>query len=291
MIIYKTTCDINDKIYIGQDSKNDPTYLGSGLLLNRAIEKHGREHFHKELVEVCSSREELNERERFWISELDATNRVIGYNIALGGQGGYLCELCPEKLRGENYYLNRMSPDDRESHLDTFRRGVNYWKSRGFNTLDDIEAWIQDNWSGNNHSHRKNKTEEEYNDWLDTTKRGKPFFASNKIMTTDEKVEYIEQNYTGRNNPIFRNKTESEIENWLDTNRRGKNAANAKYHYTFIDSDGNTLDTDCLKSFCTDRGYNVHCLMKIIKSTSSGIPYVSRNKTYSNWKGYQEARK
>jgi hypothetical protein len=41
MIIYKTTCLINGKIYVGQDSKNNPDYLGSGIYLNRAIKKHG----------------------------------------------------------------------------------------------------------------------------------------------------------------------------------------------------------------------------------------------------------
>lgn len=31
MIIYKTTNLLNEKIYIGQDSNNDPKYLGSGI--------------------------------------------------------------------------------------------------------------------------------------------------------------------------------------------------------------------------------------------------------------------
>lgn len=30
MIIYKTTNTLNGKFYIGQDSNDDPTYLGSG---------------------------------------------------------------------------------------------------------------------------------------------------------------------------------------------------------------------------------------------------------------------
>lgn len=39
MIIYKTTNLINNKIYIGQDSKNNPEYLGSGLKLLKALIK------------------------------------------------------------------------------------------------------------------------------------------------------------------------------------------------------------------------------------------------------------
>lgn len=86
MIIYKTVNAINGKFYIGQDSKNNPEYLGSGTLLKRAIEKYGKENFIKEIVEVCSTKTELNEREKYWIKETKA--QEIGYNIAEGGQGG-----------------------------------------------------------------------------------------------------------------------------------------------------------------------------------------------------------
>jgi hypothetical protein len=74
MIIYKITNLINNKIYVGKDSKNDPKYLGSGLYINRAIKKYGKENFKKEILEYCDNSQELNEREIFWISELDARN-------------------------------------------------------------------------------------------------------------------------------------------------------------------------------------------------------------------------
>lgn len=65
MIIYKTTNIINGKFYIGQDSKNDPNYLGSGLLLNRAIEKYGIENFKKEMVEKRTA----NQKGKKWSEE------------------------------------------------------------------------------------------------------------------------------------------------------------------------------------------------------------------------------
>jgi|LakMenEpi03Aug12_release.lakeMendotaPanAssembly.Ray.scaffolds.fasta_scaffold991334_2 group I intron endonuclease len=83
MIIYKTTNIINGNFYIGQDSKNNPMYLGSGKLLNRAIKKYGRSSFKKEIIETCLSKQELNEREIFWINKLEPI-----YNIAKGGNGG-----------------------------------------------------------------------------------------------------------------------------------------------------------------------------------------------------------
>lgn len=86
MIVYKTTNLINGKFYIGKDSKNNPKYLGSGILLNKAINKYGVDNFVKEALEHCSTIEELNKREQYWIFELDAKNK--GYNIADGGHGG-----------------------------------------------------------------------------------------------------------------------------------------------------------------------------------------------------------
>jgi hypothetical protein len=86
MIIYKTTNLTNGKFYVGKDERNKPDYLGSGINLQRAIKKYGKENFIKETVEVCSTREELIERERYWIKE--TKSQEIGYNIADGGWGG-----------------------------------------------------------------------------------------------------------------------------------------------------------------------------------------------------------
>lgn len=87
MVIYKTTNLINCKFYVGQDSNNNLTYLGSGEYLKRAIKKYGKENFIKEILEVCESLDELNEREKFWITNLSAT--TYGYNISFGGQVGW----------------------------------------------------------------------------------------------------------------------------------------------------------------------------------------------------------
>lgn len=87
MIIYKTTNLLNGKIYIGQDTKNDPNYIGSGKIIKEAIRKYGKSNFSKEILEKCDSIESLNEREIYWISFYDSTNNEIGYNILKGGLG------------------------------------------------------------------------------------------------------------------------------------------------------------------------------------------------------------
>ena len=88
MIIYKITNLINGKIYIGKDKHNDPKYLGSGKRLTSAIQKYGQLNFLKEIIEYCQSEKHMSEQEKYWINHFDSTNRLIGYNLTIGGEGG-----------------------------------------------------------------------------------------------------------------------------------------------------------------------------------------------------------
>lgn len=96
MVIYKTTNLINGKIYVGQDKYNNCYYKGSGLKLRSAIRKYGIDNFKKEILEHCSSKEHMDAREKYWISELNSRDNAIGYNIAGGGEGFDL-SLHPDK--------------------------------------------------------------------------------------------------------------------------------------------------------------------------------------------------
>lgn len=88
MIIYKTTNKINGKIYVGKDARNRQTYLGSGIILRRAIAKYGKENFIKEVIDRCQTLDELAEKEIFWIEQLKSNDPKIGYNLTNGGDGG-----------------------------------------------------------------------------------------------------------------------------------------------------------------------------------------------------------
>jgi len=107
MVIYKTTNLINGKIYVGQDSKNNPKYLGSGKILKYALKKYGLENFKKEILEYCKTIDELNEREKYWIYELSSTNKDIGYNVGFGGQSGWMLGLKHSEDTKLNYSINR----------------------------------------------------------------------------------------------------------------------------------------------------------------------------------------
>ena len=88
--IYKTTNTINGKIYIGKKhGKFNSDYLGSGLIIKRAIKKHGKEIFNLELICKLETSKQLDEFERFLIKkyrEILGKNNI--YNITDGGEGG-----------------------------------------------------------------------------------------------------------------------------------------------------------------------------------------------------------
>lgn len=87
MQIYRITNKLNNKIYIGQDTRNRKNYFGSGNLITRALKKYGKENFTKEILWECDTIEELNEKEIFFIAKYNSTHRRIGYNIVGGGYG------------------------------------------------------------------------------------------------------------------------------------------------------------------------------------------------------------
>lgn len=88
--IYKTTCKITGKFYIGMHSTDnlDDGYLGSGKILGYSRNKYGDENHVKEIVEYCASRDELKKREREIVNE-DLLKEPLNINLQYGGGGGF----------------------------------------------------------------------------------------------------------------------------------------------------------------------------------------------------------
>lgn len=124
MYIYKITNKINNKIYIGQvynksiydrfnrhikeASPNSRSYI------DRAINKYGKENFICELIDNATSLQDLNKKEKYWISYYNSTNHNIGYNLTLGGDGG-------------NTYLNKSKEemDIIKQKISIANKGIN----------------------------------------------------------------------------------------------------------------------------------------------------------------------
>jgi len=87
--VYKITNLLNDKIYIGKRGcvclpENDTKYMGSGILIIRAIKKYGIENFKKEIIKVFDLDEDAYLYEKELVNE-EFINREDTYNIIEGG--------------------------------------------------------------------------------------------------------------------------------------------------------------------------------------------------------------
>ena len=85
--IYLIKNNINQKIYVGKHSTNnlDDGYMGSGILIKKAITKYGIENFTKEYLAFCDNEDTLNYLEKFYIKKYNA--KECGYNLSDGGEG------------------------------------------------------------------------------------------------------------------------------------------------------------------------------------------------------------
>ena len=111
--IYKTTCLVTGLIYIGRHITTDldDGYIGCGVYrqsdvdspcsyFQNAVRKYKYENFKREILEFCK-KEQLDDREQFWIRYLDSTNISIGFNMTKGGVGfcGHHSEESKNKMR------------------------------------------------------------------------------------------------------------------------------------------------------------------------------------------------
>lgn len=155
--IYLTTNTLTNKIYIGQKKSSTflgESYLGSGKYLKRAIEKYGASNFSVILLDTAESRQELSDKEVFYIEKFDSTNHDIGYNIAKGGIGG-------GEIHINNGLINRFVS---KKHLDEYlsngwrlgllpgRQEVNHSKTRALNISKALKGVAKSESHSLNHS-------------------------------------------------------------------------------------------------------------------------------------------
>lgn len=89
--VYKTTCTVTGKWYLGMHSTDDLNdgYLGSGTILSRSVKKYGRDAHVMEILFMFETRQEAADKERELITEELRASDVC-MNIQRGGQGSHL---------------------------------------------------------------------------------------------------------------------------------------------------------------------------------------------------------
>lgn len=146
--IYKTTCNVTKRYYIGMHSTSnlDDGYMGSGTRLRRSIRKYGEENHVKEILEFFERREELVKREIELVTEELICDELC-MNLKCGGYGGFVNDEHIKNMRigASKHLITKWSNEDyREKITSQLKqnREKNY-KEGKFKPL---------NWKGKKHS-------------------------------------------------------------------------------------------------------------------------------------------
>lgn len=151
--IYKITCTITNKNYIGKStipvSKRWNRHLRDSQKLDthlaRAMKLYGTENFFIEEIDSCEEDLNLlNEKERFWISHYDSYHN--GYNETEGGDGGNTygnktseeMEIIKEKIRQTK--LGGNNPQAKAIKCKSIKTG----EELTFNSLAECRDYFQE---------------------------------------------------------------------------------------------------------------------------------------------------
>ena len=149
--IYKLTCIINNKIYIGKavnlynrlrNHRNSQNYKEGKCYLQNAIKKYGWSSFIVEILETFDEfnkerdKDKILEREAYYIQLFDATNSSIGYNLCKysNDRTGVPCS---EKTKIKMSNASKGRPKSREA-VEKMRQ-TKLGKSNGPHTPETIE--------------------------------------------------------------------------------------------------------------------------------------------------------
>lgn len=114
--LYKTTCIITGRWYIGMHSTSnmDDGYMGSGKRLRYSIRKYGVDNHIKEILEFFDTREELVNRE-IEVVNFELIKEDMCMNLVAGGNGGFISvEGYKKGAKKMNEIINQRKKDDKE---------------------------------------------------------------------------------------------------------------------------------------------------------------------------------
>lgn len=183
MYIYKTVNNINGKVYVGKSEKGfNPNYYGSGTLINKAISKYGRNNFVVEIIELCNTVEELNDREVYWIDYYKQLGET--YNIAEGGTGGHTTKHFTKEQMNE--YRGKLSKaqSGRKVSEETKQKLSDANKGKWHGDTKVTSKSIKDLWNDPNSVYNS----DEYRQKLSKSRIGRVFSEETKRKISESRM-------------------------------------------------------------------------------------------------------
>lgn len=136
--IYEITNLLNGMRYRGQHQTDnlDDGYMGSSRYLSRAIKKHGKECFRKEILTFCEDAEELDYMERVYVDQT-WVDRSDTYNFMTGGYCGLKSDETKRRMTAaqRKYYGSVESIPTRKKIGDANR-------GRKHTLKDKLKMWV-----------------------------------------------------------------------------------------------------------------------------------------------------
>ena len=144
-LVYRTTCLINGKIYIGQHQTYDldDDYIGSGHALVKDISKFGRKNFKFEILFDFDNFEDMDSKERELVTE-EFVAREDTYNLIPGGADGLMSISSNLRAKANRTRWNSLSDEERKhyteaAHIATRNRNwTNESRKKISNTLKSM---------------------------------------------------------------------------------------------------------------------------------------------------------
>ncbi len=129
--IYMTKNLVTGKLYIGQHKRtmnpkdiNDEWYLGSGVVLKKAIIKYGIENFKRKIIYECNSQAELNYMEQIFIQFYNAVDDDNFYNLVAGGGGIQKLKFTEEQKEHMRKPHKPMDAETRQKWIESHRNTI-----------------------------------------------------------------------------------------------------------------------------------------------------------------------
>lgn len=188
-LVYKTTNNISGKIYIGchKTCNIDDNYLGSGVLIRKALLKYGRENFSKEILFVFDNPQDMYEQEKILVNEL-FIQQEDNYNLVVGGESAL-------SYVNENTELFKST----QNRIEWARKGRITANNNGAHIKGRIKFkhLMEDEQYKEKHLIKVREA---------AIKRGSTFKNKKHTIETKTKMSLAKKNkYKGENNPNFGN--------------------------------------------------------------------------------------
>lgn len=159
--LYKITNLINNKVYIGvhQTNKLNDGYFGSGININRAIKKYGKDNFSKEILEYFNTEEDMLLKEKEIVNS-DFVKLAHVYNINEGGKGSFsyinslpnqghrpgqqkeASKIAANKLKYDLEHREKFCAKMRKSNQRRVNEGSMAWQKPGYKNPALTRKWI-----------------------------------------------------------------------------------------------------------------------------------------------------